>query len=364
MTTTRGMRPMWGRWAVALATGAIIAVAGAGFAGATAAPPSIPRTLAVSVPPDATSIAPGKDATVPVRVVNGGAHAIVVTLTERGVVLGNDGSARITVGPDPRWQNRVALPVKPFTIPARSYVTVPVTVRLPARISPDLYFIGFVVTPQASSVRGIAVVNQIGAFLTIDVPGPRLRQISAVLIAPNLVFGTSTHGSVRIRNIGHASAQLWGENDTTSSPGGGIPTQQRIDKSLLPVGTARSFTVTGKPAWPIGIVTMKIHLIYPYRDANATTELVATQRILVVNPLALAATLGALTVVALAWGRRRRRRRKAVNDRPRGKPQRAARERGASNAKGRARRAAPRRRESFEDRLHRARSDTGDSHRG
>jgi hypothetical protein len=352
---------MRARWVAALATSAIIVVLGAGVSGATAAPQTVPRTLAVSVPPDATSIAPGNAATIPVRVVNGGARTIVVTLTERGVVLGNDGSARMTVGPDPRWRNRVVLPVKPFPVPARSYVTVPVTVRLPARISPDLYFIGFVVTPQASGVRGIAVVNQIGSFVTIDVPGPRLRKVSAVLVAPNFVFGTRMQGSVRIRNVGHASAQLWGENDTTSSPGGGVPTQQRIDKSLLPVETARSFTVTGKPAWPIGIVTMKIHLIYPYRDADATTELVATQRTLVVSPLGLAAILGALAVVALVWRLRRRRR---VSGRPRGKTHPPAPGRGTPTAKGRARRVAPRGRDSFEDRLRRARSATGRSRSG
>jgi hypothetical protein len=354
---------MRARWAVALATGAIIVV-GAGVSGATAATQTVPRALAVSVPPDATSIAPGQAATIPVRVVNSGARALVVTLTERGVVLGDDGSARITVGPDPRWRNRVALPVKPFEVPARGYVTVPVTVRLPARISPDLYFVGFVVTPQATSVRGIAVVNQIGSFLTIDVPGPRLRKLSAVLVAPNFVFGTSTYGTVRIRNVGHASAQLWGENDTTSSPGGGDPTQQRIDKSLLPVGTARSFIVTGKPAWPIGVVTMKIRLVYPYRDENGTTELLATKRVLVVSPFGLGAMLGALTVVALAWGRRRRRRRRRVSDRTGAKTAGADRARRAPNAKGRARRAATRRRESFEDRLRRARSDSARPRRG
>ncbi len=311
MTMTGARHPTAAR-SVALAIATLVGFTGVGVAGAAPAPApqSTPRTLAVSVPPDVTPITPGHTATIPVRIVNAGSAAIVVKMSQRAIVLSDDGRARIASAPDPRWRGRVTFPTRPFPIPARSYVGVPVTVRLPARISPDLYFIGFVVTPQASGVRGVTVINQIGSFLTIDVPGPRSRELSAVLVARNFVFGSRTQGTVRIRNIGHASAQFWGENDTTSSPGSGIPTQQRIDKSLLPVGTARSYTVSAGPSWPIGFVTMKVHIVYPYRDGSSTKELVATQRVLVANPVACAVMLVALTGGGLAWQWRRRRRRR------------------------------------------------------
>ena len=301
------MRSRWvALWAVVL-SGALFGALSEGPVGA-AISRSAPRLLAVSVPPGVTSIAPGTASTVPVRIINAGPQAISVTMSERGIVLGNDGKARLTVGPDPLWRHQIVLPNGYIPIPPRSYVTVPVTVRLPAHISPDLYFIGFLVTPKATSVQGINVVNQIGSFVTINVPGPRLRKLSAILAAPNFTFGTTTQGSVLITNVGHAAAQFWGENDTTSAPFGGVPSQQRIDTSLLPLRAARSFTVTAKPAWLIGIVTMKIHLVYPYLNANATNELSATQRVLVVTPAGavLLAVLFLASCFALMYLRRRR----------------------------------------------------------
>jgi len=346
--------------AAALAIAVVVGFAGVGVAGAAPSTQSTPRTLAVSTPSDATTIAPGRTGTIPVRIVNAGAAAIVVTMAERGITLADDGKARIASGPDPQWRGRVDFPTEPITIPARSYVGVPLRVRLPSRISGDLYFIGFVVTPEARSTHGVAVVNQIGSFFTIDVPGPRSRELSAVLVAPNFVFGSFAHGGVRIHNIGHASAQFWGENDTTTSPGSDIPTQQRIDKQLLPIGTARSYAVSGKSSWPIGIVTMKIHLVYPDRTGSETVELLATKRVLVANPIACAAVLGVLLVIALSWRRRRRRRHpRGVRGRPIGKARRVAGASRAAKAQGRARRAGPRGRDTFEDRLRRARSSTG-----
>ena len=227
---------------------------------------------------------------------------------------------------------------------------------MPDRISADLYFIGFVVTPEARSTDGLAVVNQIGSFFTIDVPGPRSRKLSAVLVAPNFVFGSTAHGTVRVRNIGHASAQFWGENDTTSSPGSNQPTQERIDKQLLPIGTARSYSVSGRPSWPIGTVTMKIHLVYPDRDGASTTELLATQRVLVANPPGCAAALGLLILVVLLWRRRRRHRPRSTTGQPTTPAPRTGVSSATPHTRGRTRREGARRSDTFEDRLRRART--------
>jgi hypothetical protein len=322
---------------------ALAIVAGVGFAGvgtavtAGAAPPPV-RTLAVSTPPDATTIAPGRTGTIPVRIVNASTTAMVVSMTARGVTLGNDGQVKIAPGPDARWSGRVDFPTGRIKIAARSYVGVPVEVRMPSRIAADLYFVGFVVTPEARVERGLAVVNQIGSFFTIDVPGPRSRRLSAVLVAPSFVLGSRAHGSLRVRNVGHASTQFWGENDTRSSPGSAVPTQERIDKSLLPAGTARTYAVEGKPAWPIGFVTMKVHLVYPDRDGTATTELLATNRVLVVNPFGLAATLGVPMIAAVSWRVGRRRRAQGRRTKRRASGNIEDRLRHARSATGRARR--------------------------
>lgn len=306
-----GQRQRFPARAAAITIAAVVGFAGLGMGAAAAAvaAPVTPRTLAVSTPPDATAIAPGRTGTIPVRIVNGSRAAIVVTMSPRGVVLADDGKVRLATGPDPLWSGRVDFPRGRLAIPARSYIAAPIRVRMPDRISADLYFVGFVVTPEARSTQGLAVVNQIGSFFTIDVPGPRLRNLAAELVAPNFVFGSVARGTVRVRNVGHASAQFWGENDTTSSPGSHVPTQERIEKALLPLHTARSYTVSARPAWPIGIVTMKIHLAYPYRDGSATRELLATKRVVVVNPIACGAIVVMLIAALLVWRRRRHRRR-------------------------------------------------------
>ncbi len=107
---------------------------------------------------------------------------------------------------------------------------------------------------------------------------------------------------------GRAAVRFWGENDTTSSPGGGIPTQQRYETSLLPIGESRSLTVSGKPAWPVGMVTMTVHLTYPDRTEQATKEIIFTKRVLVVSPWVLV-TLSLLLAACVAWLVRRRQRR-------------------------------------------------------
>jgi hypothetical protein len=108
-----------------------------------------------------------------------------------------------------------------------------------------------------------------------------------------------------VSNIGHASVTLWGENDTTSSPGG-VFQQERLGPSLLPVGRSRSIAVSGKPRWPVGVVTVTTRVTYPGRTASETRQLVLTQRVLVVSPWAVAAAGGLLALVAATWWWRRR----------------------------------------------------------
>jgi hypothetical protein len=110
---------------------------------------------------------------------------------------------------------------------------------------------------------------------------------------------------VRLTNIGHAAVSLWGEKDTTSSPGG-VYQQERLGPSLLPVGRSRSIAVTGKPRWPVGIVTVTTRVTYPGRTAAATRELVLTRRVIVVSPWVLAAVGGILAVLIGTWWWRRR----------------------------------------------------------
>jgi len=240
-----------------------------------------------------------------IRVVNPNDFAVSVLIRSRTLALGDDGKVSIGSGPDPRWGGRVRFPHAALRIPAQSYRNVALSIRVP-RLSPDLYFVGFLVTPVATTGGSVKVINQIGSFLTLDVPGPRLRLLTGHLHLPSFVLGSQASGEMRITNLGHAAVTLWGENDITSSPGGAFQ-QDRLGPSLLPVGRSRSIAVTGKPRWPVGIVTVTTRVTYPGRTASETRELVLTRRVLVISPWVPAALGGLIALLAAVWWWRRRR---------------------------------------------------------
>jgi MYXO-CTERM domain-containing protein len=102
--------------------------------------------------------------------------------------------------------------------------------------------------------------------------------------------------------------RFWGENDTTSSPGGSFA-QQRLDPSLLPSDRSRFFSVRAKPAWPVGMVKMTVHVIYPGRTEATTKELTFSKQVLVVSPVVPGGAAALLAAVVLLWFTRRQRRR-------------------------------------------------------
>jgi hypothetical protein len=235
-----------------------------------------------------------------VRIVNPNTARVRVTIESRQLSLLDDGKVAVGAGPDPRWERRARFPSRQLTIPAQGYLNIPLTVRVPRGLPPDLYFIGFLVTPAPTRSGSIQVINQIGSFLTIDVPGPRIRKLAGHFQIPELIFGTKATGSLRIANVGKAAVRFWGENDTTSSPGGKYQ-QLRLDPSLLPAGRSRSITVSSKPAWPIGLVTVTTHITYPGRTESATKELTFSKRVLVINPWIPIGLLLLLLALVAGW---------------------------------------------------------------
>jgi hypothetical protein len=264
------------------------------------------RGLAVSVPADPVEIAAGTRAEALVRIINASATPVPVTIESRRLLLLDNGKVTIGERPDARWQKRARFPSGQLTIPAHGYRNIPLTMRVPRGLSPDMYFVGFLVTPVPTKSGSIQVINQIGSFVTIDVPGPRQRELGGRFRMPSLVFGSRANGTLHISNTGHAAVRFWGENDTTSSPGGS-PRQLRLDPSLLPAGRSRSTTVSGKPAWPVGIVTVTAHITYPGRTDAATKELVFSKRVVVISPwLPIGLALLLAAAGAGVWTRRRR----------------------------------------------------------
>jgi hypothetical protein len=293
---------------VLLATALLAAMATATAQAAGPKPVGGVRALAVSVPPDPVPIKPGSRAKTLVRVVNPNAAPVTVTIASRALSLGDDGKVSVGDGPDPRWDKSVKFPTGQLTIGAQSFLDVPLTIQVPARLSPDLYFIGFLVTPIPTTAGSLQVINRIGSFITVDVPGPRVRKLAASFHLGGLSFSTRAHGTLRIANTGRAAVRFWGEEDTNSSPGGSAE-QERFDPSYLPTGRHRFRDVSGKPAWPVGMVTITVHLVYPGRTEVATKELIVTKRVLVINPIVpIALAILLLLGTYVLWWRRRGRR--------------------------------------------------------
>jgi hypothetical protein len=295
------------RRAAVVIAAAITAATGAFPAFAASGPVGYPRPLVVSVPADPAPLKAGTTGMIPIRVVNPGTTPETVRITGRAADFGDNGRVTIT-GRDPLWQSRITLPASPITISPQRYRDIELTVHVPAHIVPDLYFIGFLVTPSRKPGGNLTYTNQVGSYVTIDVPGPRSRALSANLELPGFAFATNARGALHVHNVGKAAVVYWGENDTTAAPGSSAPRQARFDRSLLPIGRSRKIEVTAKPAFPIAIITVRIHLFYPGRTLASSKEIVLTKHVLVVQPAA-AFVLGAILLAGSVWLARRRRRR-------------------------------------------------------
>jgi hypothetical protein len=261
---------------------------------------------------------------VAIRVLNPGASPVSVTVTGEGVTLGNNGTTAFTGKPDPLWAGRTSYPRGAIPIPADHFVDLSIVVHMPAQISPDLYYIGFLVTPVPAASGQVVVINQIGAFLTIDVPGPRVGSLSADLATigfnwgpihiSSLVVGDHVDGTLTVDNTGASSLLFFGENDVTSAPFSGPASQQRISRSLLPIRRSRWFAVTGAPAFPIDVVTLTDVVSYPNRTGTGTLEIVRTKSVLVVSPWVFVVLI-VLLVLAGGWRLRVQRRRRELRSR-------------------------------------------------
>ncbi|MDQ6847520.1 MAG: hypothetical protein M3019_08065 [Candidatus Dormibacteraeota bacterium] len=299
---------------------------------ASPSPTAAPRSIAVSVPSQATPLHPGETGQIAFRVLDPTPNPVTVTIISMGLNLGDNGRVTFTGGADPLWSTRAFFPSGPLVVPAMGYIDASVTVHMPAVIAPDLYYLGFVVRPVATG-SGVKIINEIGGFFTIDVPGPRARSLAADLQVagfnvgpihlPDLVVGDQVAGQLTVHNTGHSAVQFWGENEVTTWMAS-TPTQQRIGQSLLPIARWRSFGVGGQPAFPIDLVTLSVTVTYPATTTSGTTQILLTKRMLVISPWVIIA-VGALIALLILWRLRVRARRRAVA--------RAASRAGASRAR-------------------------------
>lgn len=156
--------------AAALAAACAFSLTVVAGAAMSATPLGSARSLAVSVPPIPISISAGHSARTLIRVINPDPSPILVTLSGRAVTLGDNGQVRIGTGPDPVWSRLGNFPTRTFRVPGAGYVNLHITIHTPKRLAPDLYFLGFLVTPHVTKPGDLQVINQIGSSLPSTFP--------------------------------------------------------------------------------------------------------------------------------------------------------------------------------------------------
>jgi hypothetical protein len=273
-------------------------VAGAG-AGA-------PAALSVTSPAEPVDATPGSPATAMLTVGNLSQGPLPVRVTAVGVQLLDNGKTRLGQSDDPRFAGRVHINPGALTIQARHKATVEITVDVPSGLQPDDYFLGFLVTPILNA-PSVTVVNQIGALVVLDVPGPRLRKLTARAIGPPRVrftFGRSAAGTVRVTNVGAATVPFSATTETQGWPAASQP--YRVEpRQVLPPGLSRDTPLHVTTPFGLGWYTIRTTLIYNLTE-QTTGQVVVSRRVLVVNPL-LAIPVVVL-LASLVWRRRRRQR--------------------------------------------------------
>lgn len=271
---------------------AVLATAGT----AQAVPDSSPVALSVSTPADSLAGEPGETVTSWVRVGNNGATALPITISPATVELGDNGATTMSPGIDPRFLNSVTLETTAATVPANDYIEISVTISIPTSLIPDIYLLGFLVTP-APGTGSVQVINQIGAFISIELPGSRDRRIEAAFDnAPHFVLSDSPTLTVRVDNIGESALEFTSET-TIDGFGTAAPGNIRVGPKLLPSGTSRDVEITWAAELGIGIFDVHTRIVHNVTQSE-TTGVELEHKIVVVSPIALTVMVTILLILA------------------------------------------------------------------
>lgn len=220
-----------------------------------------------------------------------------MTILPATVKLGNNGVSGFVNEPDPLFGNAVTFSTSNAIVPANGYIQVDLTVKIPKSITPDVYILGFLVTPKATG-NSVRIVNQIGALISLDVPGVRDRRLAASFTNPPwIIFSDQPSLSFRAKSVGKSALEFTSE-DSISGPTPVSPVDSRHDPLLLPAGLYRDVTVSWSVPWGFGVNTITTRLLYPKSQAS-NAEIVLTRTVVVITPLVLAIVGGILLIIAL-----------------------------------------------------------------
>ena len=236
---------------------ATVAATTAGAAEAAPAPrPTTSGSADFSVSGPAEPITPGRDGLVHTQltVSNNGVHALTVPLRSIGVRPSDDGRVQLTDQGDPLWAAATALPPA-LRLAANSFRRVPVTIRVPAGLLPDLYLLGFVAEAQPIDPNApVRIYHRICTLITVELDGARERALAAMVKpAGFLRIGSDFEGAFRVTNVGTAAAMARSQvlvTSALSSEGiGMVRTSDAME--LIPSGTSRNVSLPGARLFPV-----------------------------------------------------------------------------------------------------------------
>jgi hypothetical protein len=279
-------------FAATLATTLLTSVA----APAGAAPTDAGVRLGVALPADAIPAQPGAHVQLGFAVTNGSDDPLAVRVTQRQLALGDNGAVTLQAAPDPVWAPGMTVPEAPVTVPAHGSARVTVPTVVPD-LPPDVYLVGFQVTSLPTADARVQILSSVGAYVPVDIPGPRDRRLTAHIAAPGFVWGGAAHTQLDIVNAGRSSLYFWGEDG-----------RMRMDRTFLPSGHRR--TVALDLRHPVGLAHAHPRVFYNGADNQVVQVDVTSRRMLFLPPKQAVAAGGALVAVAVAECVRRRRKRR------------------------------------------------------
>lgn len=273
-----------------------------------------PVGLGVSVAADPIPAEPGHQVPLALRISNPSGTPVSVEIAQRALALGDNGRMTILDHPDPKWAPYIRMPNAPVMIPAQGFRDLSMPLDVPL-VAPDSYLIGFLVTPTATGV-GVHVLTSAGAYVAIDVPGPRDRRLSAHLVAPGVVWGRLARAKLAVVNVGASSTWFWGEDAT-----------QRLPKTFLPAGRQRSVPLSIRARLGLGVEHVRARIFYHRSDAQVIEIDTRHTVVFIDPPYGAGAVLLVGAVVGLGVRRRVRKCRRSASRRSNGR-------RGASDTRG------------------------------
>lgn len=267
----------------------------------------------VSAPADPIATAAGAVVDTSIAISNNAREAATFAIEQVTLEPGDDGRLRTVDDPDDIWAGNVNFPPNVEVGPGERK-QIPVRIRVPASLQPDLYFVGFAVGPAAAAVPGRVIVrNRVSTFVVVEIPGKRDARVRVTRHqAPGFLVGREIRGHYRVENAGRNNLRFRSQVRIDSRDGENLAVINATDEGmlLLPAGTHRRLTYEWAMSGLIRLVQPNIEVTYPDGPKLAAV----TQRgptVVVVAPEVLAAAAGLLLLLAGLLVRRRVRRHRA-----------------------------------------------------